>query len=245
MRMFSFFVTLLSITAATSNARAAEPVADPVMGLYEGVWTTKEGHKGRVSAQVRAIGGGKHDGFVAFYKSKTFEGAFKLKPGVDTFEGEAVKAAGGSLTLDVSGTAEIEKGKLKGTFKGEIGEGTFEASLAHPKLKTLGAKAPKRAKVLFDGKPADAWTDFHWKVTPEGTMIVQGGDIHAKGDYSNFLLHVEFRTPFMPEAQGQARGNSGVYLQAAFICKANTKCRCLIPSDYFHCKTTIAPPSIR
>ena len=69
--------------------------------------------------------------------------------------------------------------------------------------------------VLFDGKPAaDAWTDFRWKVTPEGTMVVQGGDIHAKGEMHHFLLHLEFRTPLMPEAQGQARGNSGVYFQS-------------------------------
>jgi hypothetical protein len=29
-------------------------------------------------------------------------------------------------------------------------------------------------------------------------------------------LHIEFRTPFMPTAEGQARGNSGVYLQECY-----------------------------
>jgi hypothetical protein len=163
------------------------------------------------------LAGGKHDGFVAFYKAKTLEGVLKLKAGSGTFEGDSVKMTGGSLTLEVSGDAAIQDGKLKGNFKGEMGEGAFEGAIAHPKSKTLGAKAPKRAKVLFDGKPAaDAWTDFRWKVTPEGTMVVQGGDIHAKGEMHNFLLHVEFRTPLMPEAQGQARGNSGVYLHSKY-----------------------------
>jgi hypothetical protein len=213
MKKYSVLLAALILSAANVQMAAA---ADSIMGVYEGFWTANGG-KGRVSAQVRPLGGDKYDGFVAFYKDKALEGVLKLKPGSAKFEGDTIKAAGGSLTLEVSGSAEIENGKLKGSFKGEFGEGTFEASLAHPKSKTLGAKPPKRAKVLFDGKPtAEAWKDFRWKVTPEGTMVVQGGDIHAKDKYANYLLHVEFRTPLMPEAQGQARGNSGVYLQSKY-----------------------------
>jgi len=39
------------------------------------------------------------------------------------------------------------------------------------------------------------------------------GSIATKRKFKDFKLHVEFRTPFMPEARGQGRGNSGVYLQ--------------------------------
>ncbi len=217
MKRFLVLAAFVITMAVGPGVRAAEAAVDPVMGVYDGFWTAKDGNKGRISAQIRPLGGGRHDGFVAFYKSKALEGVLKLKAGSGKFEGDSVQNAGGSLTLEVSGGAEIENGKLKGTFKGEMGEGTFEGSVVHPKSKTLGAKPPKRAKVLFDGKPAaDAWTDFHWKVTPEGSMVVQGGDIHAKGEMHHFLLHLEFRTPLMPEAQGQARGNSGVYFQSKY-----------------------------
>jgi hypothetical protein len=203
--------------AAGFHADAAEPGADPVMGVYEGFWKASDGAKGRITAQVRTVSGGKHDGFVAFYKSKVLEGVLKLKVGDTSFEGDKVTKAGGMLAPELSGSAKIQNGKLTGSFKGDMGEGTFEAAIVHPQSKTLGARARKRAKVLFDGKPAPgAWTDFHWKVTPEGTMVVQNGDIHAKDKYDNYMLHVEFRTPFMPEAQGQARGNSGVYLQSKY-----------------------------
>jgi hypothetical protein len=38
----------------------------------------------------------------------------------------------------------------------------------------------------------------------------------TKQKFTDFRLHIEFRTPFMPEARGQARGNSGVYLQGRY-----------------------------
>ena len=34
-----------------------------------------------------------------------------------------------------------------------------------------------------------------------------------------FHLHIEFRSPFMPYATGQARGNSGVYIQRRYECQ--------------------------
>src|SRR3954463_14342296 len=67
------FLGLLSMGASICAAESA-------MGLYEGFWTTPDGKKGRVTAQVRPIAQGKFDGFVALYRAKNFNGALKLKP---------------------------------------------------------------------------------------------------------------------------------------------------------------------
>jgi hypothetical protein len=43
--------------------------------------------------------------------------------------------------------------------------------------------------------------------------------VKSKQSFGDAHLHVEFRTPFMPSARGQGRGNSGVYLQDRYECQ--------------------------
>lgn len=213
--MRCIFIYLMAF-AWGAKLLAADQPADAAMGVYEGFWTTADGKKGRVTAQIRPIGEKRYDGFVAIYRARALEWALKLAPNAEgsmKFKGSAAKSQDGSLTASLNGSCEIADGALKGSFKGDMGEGTFEAERVHHESPTMGAKSPAMATVLFDGKPSDQWSDFHWKVTPEGAMVVGGGDIHAAEKYANYNLHLEFRTPLMPTAQGQARGNSGVYLQ--------------------------------
>ncbi len=40
--------------------------------------------------------------------------------------------------------------------------------------------------------------------------------IMTKQKFIDFDLHVEFRSPFMPDVKGQKRGNSGVYVQGRY-----------------------------
>src|SRR6516165_9625345 len=83
---------------------------------------------------------------------------------------------------------------------------------------------PKDAIVLFDGKSLDDWTKTDgktkaaWKLLEGGIMQVDGGDniISKKMLEGNFKLHVGFRVPYMPKEKGQARGNSGVYVQGRY-----------------------------
>ncbi len=81
--------------------------------------------------------------------------------------------------------------------------------------RTMGAKPPGGAVVLFDGTKRSV--EEHWKkgarITDDGWLAEGCTSIDTFRDYS---LHLEFRTPFMPAARGQARGNSGVYHQGRF-----------------------------
>ncbi len=71
---------------------------------------------------------------------------------------------------------------------------------------TLGAKAPKRATVLFNGSSADQWENGKIQ-----KGLLQATGCTTKPRFEDYRLHLEFRTPYMPAAQGQGRGNSGVY----------------------------------
>ena len=50
-------------------------------------------------------------------------------------------------------------------------------------------------------------------MTADG-LLMEGADL--KPMFQDFNLHVEFRLPYMPAAQGQARANSGLYLQSRY-----------------------------
>ena len=84
--------------------------------------------------------------------------------------------------------------------------------------------APEGATVLFDGKSLDDhWEKKdggakpEWEIKEGGAAQVKGGDIVTKEKFNEpILLHVEFRTPYQPNDQGQGRGNSGVYMQGRY-----------------------------
>ena len=86
---------------------------------------------------------------------------------------------------------------------------------------------PKGAVVLFDGKNLDAWQpvfpdDKHFGIV-DGTLRVlteapphRGCRIATRQDFGDVKLHVEFWVPLMADQKGQARGNSGVFLQGRY-----------------------------
>jgi len=92
-----------------------------------------------------------------------------------------------------------------------------------PNDATLGAKPPEGAVVLFGGKSIDGWvktdgkTPATWPVEDGILTVGKGqGSIMTSRTLGDVQLHVEFNVPYMPEARGQARGNSGVYLAGAY-----------------------------
>ena len=88
----------------------------------------------------------------------------------------------------------------------------------HAKLKkvarkssTLGKKPPEDALVLFDGTTAEHFKNG--KIVQDNLLLA---DCESKVELGDHQLHLEFRTPFKPFASGQARGNSGMYLQSRY-----------------------------
>ena len=86
-------------------------------------------------------------------------------------------------------------------------------------LNTLGSKAPTGAVVLFDGATLDGWTKMDgspagWMIEDGAMRVVPGsGDVATQRLFGDQFLHLEFRLSSMPQATGQAKSNSGVFIQ--------------------------------
>jgi cytochrome c2 len=78
---------------------------------------------------------------------------------------------------------------------------------------SLGAPPPPGAIVLFDGSHESLSNWKNGKRSDDG-LLKQGTQTNQ--DFHDYTLHLEFRTPWMPDAKGQARGNSGVYHQGRY-----------------------------
>jgi hypothetical protein len=91
-----------------------------------------------------------------------------------------------------------------------------------PKVVTTGAvfsDAPSDAVVLFDGKNLDNWATVkdgspaQWTVA-DGALTVNknSGNIQTKQSFTDYQLHIEWKIPANITGEGQARGNSGIFL---------------------------------
>jgi len=76
---------------------------------------------------------------------------------------------------------------------------------------TLGKKAPAGATVLFDSDQAlkTAGNFENGQITEDG-LLKEGTT--SKKKFKDGRLHLEFQLPFMPQARGQGRANSGCYV---------------------------------
>jgi hypothetical protein len=105
---------------------------------------------------------------------------------------------------------------------GNIAHITTILILLFAKGNTMPQTPPESAVILFNGKDLNNWTTRDGK--PAGWTIADGvitvvprtGDIMTKEQFTDFMLHLEFMPPDMPEATGQAKGNSGVFLQGRY-----------------------------
>ncbi len=108
--------------------------------------------------------------------------------------------------------ATFEDGKYFLDFKGKS-----ELQKVVRESETLGMKAPEGAVVLFDGTNLDA-------LEPGAKMNEETKTLWSEARFKPFkrgpyTLHIEFLPSFMPNAGGQGRSNSGVYLCEAYECQ--------------------------
>ncbi|MBI3862564.1 MAG: DUF1080 domain-containing protein [Planctomycetia bacterium] len=184
-----------------------ETITDPdfaVQGEYAGdIQTDGEGRK--LGVQVIARGNGKFTavGYVGGLPGDGWQGPKKYESegtssnGVTTF---GVVEIAGATIKDGLFTITTVGGKVMGKLN--------KVSRQSP---SLGAKPPSGAIVLFDGGSVNEWDGA--RLTSDGLLIPQAT---SKKKFQSGTLHLEFRTPYMPQDAGQGRGNSGCYLQGRY-----------------------------
>jgi hypothetical protein len=208
----------------------ADESPDLIMGNWEGQWKNESGESGKVTAQIVALGGDEYLGVVTIHSPDASRSKSVRIPMPGKREGDDITFTGTTdLGEEFGGVTEwvatIRSGNYACRYKNARSAGTSEMRRVLKKPPTLGAKPPEGAIVLFDGSSLDEWThrDGHqvvWEIK-NGAMEVArktidgksvGGDIVTKRHFGDHQLHIEFRTPLMPKARGQGRGNSGVYI---------------------------------
>ena len=178
-----------------------------IQGEYTGA-IESDGEKVPLGAQVIALGEGKFDAvvYVGGLPGAGWDGSDKIR-GQGTTEGDVVK-----FRSDENGTAEIAAGRM--TIRSQSGATLGVLNRIVRESSTLGAKPPAGARVLFDGSSAE---HFERGKLAMGDLLA--ADCETKHKFGSHKLHIEFRTPFKPKARGQARGNSGVYIQGRYECQ--------------------------
>ena len=192
--------------AAHTSSQSAGPDFQ-LQGEYKGTAQTEDGQQ-VFGAQVIALGKGN-------FRVVGYHGGL---PGDGWQRGDQIHSV----------ESKVDDGRLRATIE------QVEIEVANDKLlvisdgqtigtlnkvtrksPTLGARPPQDAIVLFDGSSAEHFDN--------GKLVNQkwlgATNCASKKKLADHQLHIEFRTPFMPEARGQGRGNSGVYLQGRYECQ--------------------------
>ena len=207
----SILVCLVSL-----SAQDADVIIDPEQanddyrsqGEYVGVF--KDGaDDSTIGAQIVALGDGK-------YQARIHSGGL---PGVKWKRGDKVQLAKGerngkvvSFTTEdgMQITASLRDGMMI-LAEGDRLAGKLEK--VERKSPTMGMKPPEGAIVLFDGTKKSTENFLRGELVL-GNLLKH--DCETKAKFGDHKLHLEFRTPFMPKARGQGRGNSGMYVQGRY-----------------------------
>ncbi|MDB5385679.1 MAG: hypothetical protein JWM11_1325 [Planctomycetaceae bacterium] len=122
-------------------------------------------------------------------------------------DGRRLTLLGGPYTVTLAGIAKSATVRYK---DGDLTLGVLPRQ--ERQSPTMNATVPAGGNLLFQGGPDDICGTYLWNNAhlTEEKYLKAGAETYY--GYRDFKLHVEFRTPFMPNARGQSRGNSGIYL---------------------------------
>ena len=202
--------SLLPLVPLTLSAADHKSYTDPsstdadfiIQGEYSGEMNGK-----KTGIQIVAKGGGKFEA-VAYPGGLPGDGWNGHKDKIERAEGSREKGA--TTVTFKGGPVEGEVDGVKFFLAKDKRGRKVEMPRVDRKSPTLGAEPPKGAIVLFgDGK-----NDFTGSEVTEDGLLTQGATSGEK--FNDFTLHIEFRLPYMPDAAGQERGNSGLYVQGRY-----------------------------
>jgi hypothetical protein len=227
MKRFGTAILCVVVSAIAVRAESDDLAKiDPVMGNWEGDWND-ENSGGQGTCSSRIIGKGKTNYlslFEAIVEGNAIPFEFDLKKetadSANEFEGKMNlgEDRGGEATYKFS----IADGKLEGSVENDQVKVKIDMERVYNQPPTLGAKPPEGAVVLFDGTSVTNFTRTNgkenvWKLVDGAMQVKPGsGNIISKEKFLDHEIHLEFRTPYMPTASGQGRGNSGVYVGGNF-----------------------------
>jgi hypothetical protein len=226
-------LTPLFVTAMLAFCAAAQTALDPFMGDWQGS-VSIGGQKQPVSVYLIPLDEGRYEArFVADFRQRgpylyrlrgsIREGQFRFMDDIPFDVSRIKDTTDKGVVLEASlWSGQLTGNSIQGSVAGRQA-GQFELRKTQRVSPDLGKRPPEGAVVLLDGSNLDQWQSRNagqpvtWKLLPDGVMeVAKGGDIVSRDRFGDHQLHLEFRLPYMPRSFGQARANSGVYVQSRY-----------------------------
>lgn len=246
MRLVSVVAIMVATTAFAQDQRPERPAMDPalmIQGEYTGEVPLEAGAAPtKMGVQIVALGNDEYN-VVMFKGGLPGEEGVAWPPmsqetvSVKVADGK-VAMAGKDWTVEMParpqrGDAAQRGGFPQMTIPVKVGDQEYPFTKVMRRSETLGQKAPEGAIVMFEGnmrsfgmgrrgqqdqtKANLSTENLEQGQVDEATGLLKAeGGVMTKERFQDFQLHLEFRLPFMPEARGQGRANSGLYLQGRY-----------------------------
>lgn len=130
------------------------------------------------------------------------------------------------ITKEARNEKPLEK-PMVSKYKGEeptTPEGTEVYEPVPLKVTVSDKGVPSDAIVLFNGISLKNWisaadsTEAKWHMNNDGSMTVKdkSGNIQTRRNFGSIQLHLEWKSPAVILNKGQARANSGVFIQQRY-----------------------------